>query len=184
MNLHADHDSNRVFEREGEEEVGFGEFTSKDENPETDRGETLFNREVRIGSGEGLRCEVLARFTRNSISEETTRWNDGEEYDAGDCETELDDSYDESGGRGLVESDDVNCRSKSDGETDEKGDHSTKEMRCVVPGCRYVRVFGSGSEDLDEGSDCSSESDDRPLNGSMRFGLTRCGVDIRYVVSL
>ena len=139
---------------------------------------------MRVGSGEGLRCEVLARFARYSISEETTRWHDREEYDAGDCESELNDSYDESGGRGLVESDDVNCRSESDGETDEKGDHSTKEMRCVVPCCRDVRVFGGGSENLNEGSDCSSECDDRPLNGSVRFGLTRRGIDIRNVVSL
>lgn len=184
LNLHADHDSDRVLEREREEEVGLGEFASEDEDPETDRREALLDRECRVRSRERLRGEILARFARDTITEEATRRNDREEHDEEDGETELNDSDDESRGRRLVEPNDVDRGSERDGETDEEGDHAAEEVRSVVPRRRDVRVFSSGGEDLDERSDRSTERDDGPLNGSMRLGLTRRGVNVRDVVSL
>lgn len=148
--FHTDHDSNGILERKGEEEVRFSEFTSEDEDPETDRGETLFDRESRVGSREGLRCQVFARLSSHSVSKKSTRGNDREENEEGDGEGKLNDTDDESCIRGLIESDDVDGGSESDCETNEESDHSTKEMRSVVPSSRYVRVFGSGSEDLNE----------------------------------
>lgn len=48
LDLHADHDSNRVSEREGQEEVGFGEFTSENQDPQQPRCGSVGSRHLGV----------------------------------------------------------------------------------------------------------------------------------------
>lgn len=130
--------------------------------------------------------KVLPRLPCYSISKEPSGRDDGEKEDDGDRDSELNDTDDVSRQRVLIEEGDVDCRTGGEGESDQKDDESTHEMRCVVPGCRDVAEFGEGGSEHDEGCDTSSQCDGTELHGgtgeievggSVNRGRVECSVE-------
>lgn len=95
LDLHPNHHLNGVTERQRQEEVGLGEFTPEDHDPEQDGRETGFGVQGWIASRERLTGEILPRFARNSVTEHATGRHDRKEECRDDGNKELDDTEDE-----------------------------------------------------------------------------------------
>jgi len=91
---HPNHDSNGIAEGECQEEVRFHKFAAENEDPMHDRSDTSSTFELWVGRSEGLAGQVLPRLARDTISEHTARWNDGEHKGEHDRYEELHDAND------------------------------------------------------------------------------------------
>ena len=123
VDRHADHDLDRVLERQREEEVRLGELAPEDEEPEQDGRHARGRLQRGVARRERLAGKVLARLARHTVTEHPARGQDREEKRGDDRDEELDDTEDERerASRRVVLSDrDVECgtssKSKRNGE--------------------------------------------------------------------
>ncbi len=91
---HADHDSNGIAKGECQEEIRFHEFAAENKDPMHDRCDTSSTLKLWVGCGERLAGQVLPCLARDTISEHTARWDDGEYKGEHDGYEELHDAND------------------------------------------------------------------------------------------
>ena len=175
LDVHAGQDTDRITERESQEEVGLSQLGSEDQDPETVGHPHVVAAQVRPAGGERLGCNVLAASALEVASEESTNGHDREPDDSGEGDEELHNTEHQtrllgtSLNRFAARTKDVDGRCDVEDEHTEKEEETLGQVLCASPSSGNVHPLAKGGEDHDQTRDGAAKGNCRPVKSRRRL---------------